>query len=172
MTLPLPRYVIAKHLATGATGFYFNVPTLYRRLGCSIPNEPLGTDYATACGVDGGGGRAAALNALFDEWLAAKTGEPLPSIARYGTVDWLFREYKASIRFLEKVSQRSRPDYERSMLMVADMVTIRGDRVGESLPRRRTKSMSAFAEGRGDPGCGRLKRSWPSAAAPGASFAD
>jgi hypothetical protein len=130
MTLALPRYVIGKPLASGATGFYFNVPTLYRRLGCPIRNEPLGTDYTAACGADGNGGRAAALNALFDEWLTVKSGEPLPGIARYGTVDWLFREYKASNRFLEKVSQRSRPDYERSMLMVADMVTTRGDRVG------------------------------------------
>jgi hypothetical protein len=125
MTLPLPRYVIAKPLARGATGFYFNIPTRYRALGCSIRNEPLGMDYSAACGVDGAGGRAAALNALFDE-----SGEPLPGLARYGSVDWLFREFKASIRFREKVSERSRPDYERSMLMVADMVTKAGDRVG------------------------------------------
>jgi hypothetical protein len=131
MTLPLPRYVIAKPLASGATGFYFNIPTRYRALGCSIRNEPLGTDYSAACGVDGNGGRADALNALFDEWLRTKSGEPLPGLARYGTVDWLFREFKASIRFREKVSQRSRPDYERSMLMIADMLTKSGDRVGD-----------------------------------------
>lgn len=131
MTLSLPRYVIAKSLAGGATGFYFNIPTRYRALGCSIRNEPLGTDYSAACGADGAGGRAAALNALFDEWLKTKCGEPLPGLARYGSVDWLFREFKASIRFREKVSERSRPDYERSMLMVADMVTKAGDRVGD-----------------------------------------
>jgi hypothetical protein len=131
MTLSLPRYVIAKPLATGATGFYFNIPTKYRSLGCSIRNEPLGTDYSVACGSDGNGGRAGALNALFDEWLRTKSGEPLPGLARYGSVDWLFREFKASIRFREKVSERSRPDYERSMLMVADMVTKTGDRVGD-----------------------------------------
>ena len=72
MTLPLPRYVIAKPLASGATGFYFTVPTRYRKMGCTIPNEPLGGDYAVACGVDGKGGRAAALNGLFDEWWRAK----------------------------------------------------------------------------------------------------
>ena len=73
----------------------------------------MGTDYSAACGGDGAGGRAAALNALFDEWLKTKCGEPLPGLARYGSVDWLFREFKASIRFREKVSERSRPDYER-----------------------------------------------------------
>ena len=51
MTQALPRYVIAKLLASGATAFYFNIPTYYRKLGCTIPNEPLGTDYAVACGV-------------------------------------------------------------------------------------------------------------------------
>jgi hypothetical protein len=43
MTLPLPRYVIAKELASGATAFYFTVPTRYRKMGCAIPNEPLGS---------------------------------------------------------------------------------------------------------------------------------
>jgi hypothetical protein len=62
----LPRYVIAKALARGGTAFYFNVPTRYRKLGCEIPNEPLGDDYSVACGSDGQGGRAAALNGLFD----------------------------------------------------------------------------------------------------------
>ena len=69
VTLTLPRYVIAKRLASGKTAYYFNVPTRYRALGCTIRNEPLGTDYSVACGADGNGGRAAALNALFDEWL-------------------------------------------------------------------------------------------------------
>jgi hypothetical protein len=130
MTLPLPRYVIAKRLASGTTAFYFTVPTRYRRMGCTIPNEPLGGDYTVACGPDGKGGRAAALNGLFDEWWKAKNGEPVEGIARYGTVDWLFREYKASIGYLERVSERSRPDYERTMLLLADTRTRSGDRVG------------------------------------------
>ena len=67
-TKPLPRFVIAKRLASGTTAFYFNIPTLYRKLGCSIANEPLGTDYSIACGDNGESGRAAALNGLFDEW--------------------------------------------------------------------------------------------------------
>jgi hypothetical protein len=85
--MTLPRYVIGKQLAGGKVAFYYNVPTLYRAMGCSIANEPLGTDYSAACGPDGKGGRAAALNALFDEWFKAKNGEPLPSVPRHGTVD-------------------------------------------------------------------------------------
>ena len=130
---PLPRFVIAKRLTSGATAFYFNVPTLYRKLSCTIPNEPLGTDYNTACGENGDGGRAAALNALFDEWNTKRKGGQITAgrIAAYGTVDWLFREYKQSKAYLEKVATRSRPDYERTMLLVTDILTKKGDRIGD-----------------------------------------
>jgi hypothetical protein len=103
-----------------------------------VSNEPLGDEYATACGKDGKGGRGAALNARFDEWAGAKKGEPIPGAIRYGSVDWLFREFKASIRYREKVSERSRPDYERCMLAVAHMVTKQGDRVGDRLVKSLT----------------------------------
>src|SRR5438046_142017 len=65
---PLPRFVRIKSLASGAVAFYWDLTGYYRGLGCLIPGEPLGTDYVTACGEDGNGGRAARLNALFDEW--------------------------------------------------------------------------------------------------------
>jgi hypothetical protein len=130
MALRLPRYVIAKLLASGATGFYFNVPTRYRKMGCPMANEPLGNDYAVACGVDGNGGRARGLNGLFDEWLKIKAGEPVQNIAPYGTVDWPFREYKSSDGYLERVSPRSRPDYERTMRLLTDTCTKAGDCVG------------------------------------------
>jgi hypothetical protein len=139
-TRPLPRYVISKLLASGATAFYFNVPILYRRLGCAVLNQPLGTDYAVACGDDGTGGRAAALNALFDEWVAVRRGQPIigPRAPIYGTVDWLFEQYKKSKAYLEKVAPRSRPDYERTMLLVCDLKTKKGDRIGA----RKIKSIS------------------------------
>jgi hypothetical protein len=132
MTLPLPRYVIAKPLKSGRVAFYFNVPTMYRQLGCPVGNEPLGTDYATACGTDGNGGRAASLNGLFDEWdHARRTGQPVPTPAvRFGSVDWLFSEYKRSEAYRQRVSVRSQPDYERTMLLLADVMTKQGDRVG------------------------------------------
>ena len=87
-TKTLPRFIIAKKLTSGATGFYFNIPTLYRKLGCAISNEPLGTDYVIACGENGEGGRAAALNALFDEWNAKRKGGQVSAsrLAAYGTL--------------------------------------------------------------------------------------
>jgi hypothetical protein len=42
MTVPLPRFVVAKPLKDGRTAFYWYVTRYYRDLGCSIPNEALG----------------------------------------------------------------------------------------------------------------------------------
>jgi integrase len=145
-TRPLPRYVIAKKLTSGVAAFYFNIPTVYRKLGCPVPNEPLGTDYVMACGEDGKGGLAAALNARLDEWDALRRGQPVSGerTPSYGTVDWLFMQYKQSKAYLEKVAPRSRPDYERTMLLVADMVTKKGDRVGD----RRIRSITPVSADR------------------------
>ena len=127
----------------------------HRSLGCTIPNEPLGTDYNTACGENGDAGRAAALNPLFDEWnTKRKSGQVTAGcIVAYGTVDWLFREYKQSKAYLEKVAPRSRPDYERTMLLVSDIIIKKGDRIGDRkiraiTPVARTESMTSSAKGR------------------------
>lgn len=75
--------------------------------------------------------REPALNALFDEWRAIRAGVPVAGRVKFGTVDWLFREYKQTKAYLEKVSKRSRRDYERTMLLVVHMVTKRDDRIGD-----------------------------------------
>jgi hypothetical protein len=141
MRRSLPRFVRTKTLASGSVAFYWDLTGYYRRLGCSIPGEPLGTDYVVACGKDGNGGRAAALNALFDEWRSSRAGDPIAGLVKFGTVDWLFREYKQTKAYLEKVSLRSCRDYERTILLVTDMVTKKGDRVGE----RKVKSITPIA---------------------------
>jgi hypothetical protein len=122
--------------------------------GCSIPNEPLGTDYVAACGADGNGGLAASLNARLDEWDAIRHGqivsgekEPL-----HGTIDWLFREYKKSEAYLSKVAPRSRPDYERTMSLICDIKTKKDDRIGERriaaiTPQSADKIYSIIIEG-------------------------
>ena len=128
-----PRFVEVRRLAHGSLAFYFCIPKYYRKLGCEIANEPLGTSYEAACGEDGKGGRAATLNAIFDEWNDQRRGEPIEQakIARYGTIDWLFRQYKTEKAYTEKVSPRSRPDYERTMQMICDTVGKSGRRIGE-----------------------------------------
>jgi hypothetical protein len=125
--LALPRHVIPKRLASGKTGFYYNVPTKYRALGCPVANEPLGTDYAEM------ERRAKTLNGIFDEWDQQRKGLPItsPIMPKYGAVDWLFREYKLSNAYLEKVARRSRSNYEWAMSEVCDTITKKGDRVGD-----------------------------------------
>jgi hypothetical protein len=79
------------------------------------------------------GGRAAALNDLFDEWNTKRKGGQVQSgkLVRYGTVDWLFREYLKSENCRERVSARTRPDYERVMQLVCGVVTKRGDKIAD-----------------------------------------
>ena len=140
MSLLLPRFVVAKTLADGRTAFYFSVPGKYRELGCTVANQPLGRDYVVACGEDGLAGRAAALNAQFDEWQDVRRGLPITGERApiFGSIRWLFQEYRRSKAYTEKVSLRSRPDYERTMQLVEDYVTKKGDKLGD----RRIRSVT------------------------------
>lgn len=126
MTVELPRHVLPKRLKSGATAFYYNVPSRYRALKCPVPSEALGTDFAAACE------KAKTLNGLFDEWDLRRKGQPIdtPSEPKFGTVDWLFREYKQSLAYTKKVAPRSRKDYEWAMSLLCDTLTKQGDRVG------------------------------------------
>ncbi|CEG08765.1 hypothetical protein BN961_02183 [Afipia felis] len=122
----LPRHVISKRLKGGVTAYYYNVPSIYREKKCPIPNKPLGTDFNKACKL------AEQINGQFDEWDDLCKGLPVTGVSmpRYGTVDWLFREYRLSKSYTEKVSASSRQSYEKAMLMVCDTLTKSGARVG------------------------------------------
>jgi integrase len=149
VTVELPRHVIAKKLAAGRTAFYYNVPSKYRALKCPIGNEPLGSDFSLMKS------RADILNGLFGEWDQQRRGIPVtgPSMPKYGTVDWLFREYKLSNAFTEKVAKRSRGNYEWAMREVCNIITKKGDRVGDRLvktitPRGADKLYGKFIAGK------------------------
>ena len=45
--LPLPRYVRRKRLK-GGWGYFFDLPSWARVAGCTVENQPLGTDYEAA----------------------------------------------------------------------------------------------------------------------------
>jgi hypothetical protein len=111
VTVKLPRHVIYKNLVSGLVAYYYNVPSRYRVMKCPVSNEPLGTDYAVASK------RAETLNGHFDEWDASRKGLRVTGVSAplIGTVDWLFREYKQSKAFTEKVAVRSRRNYEWAM---------------------------------------------------------
>jgi hypothetical protein len=126
VTVKLPRHMIYKKLASGHVAYYYNVPSRYRAMKCPVSNEPLGKDYAVASE------RAATLNGHFDEWDASRKGMPVTgaSTPLQGTVDWLFREYKQSKAFTEKVAARSRKNYEWAMAEICNVLTKSGHRIG------------------------------------------
>jgi integrase len=137
-----------KKLSNGTIAYYYNVPSKYRVLKCPIGNEPLGSDFGKMKE------RADTLNGVFDEWNEQRKGLPVTarSAPKYGTVDWLFREYKLSKAFTEKVAQRSRGNYEWAMREICDIKTRKGDRVGERLvktitPRGADKLYDKFIAG-------------------------
>lgn len=68
---------------------------------------------------------------MFEEWRSKQAGEPTEDLVRFGTIDWLFREYNQTKAYFEKVSQRSHRGYGRTMCLVTDLVTKKGDRVGD-----------------------------------------
>jgi hypothetical protein len=103
----------------------------------------LGRGYVVACGEDGNGGRSAALNAHFDEWQDLRRGLPVTGERApvHGTIRWLFQEYRRSKAYLEKVSIRSRPDYERTMQIIEGVETKKGDTLGD----RKIKSVTPIS---------------------------
>ena len=113
----LPKHVRTKPLAGGRTGYFYEVPSLYRKQGCTVESEPLGTDYSYAKS------RADMLNAQFEDWKTARANPQEKITEKVGTVAWLFRVYRQSDAYQKKVSIRSRPDYERVMQSVEDCPT-------------------------------------------------
>ena len=83
------------------------------------------------------------MNARLDEWHAIRRGLPVTGERApiYGTIRWLFQEYRRSAAYLEKVAIRSRPDYERTMQFVEDIVTKKGDKLGD----RKIKSVTPLS---------------------------
>jgi hypothetical protein len=125
----LPRFVICKAVA-GRARFYWTLPSYYRKLGCTLHLEhetALGKDYEQACATAG------TLNGLFDEWDRARLGEqPKPKVElTVGTVDWLFRTYKGSNDWKERVSARTAPDRERTIRLICDIKGKSGIRIGD-----------------------------------------
>jgi hypothetical protein len=131
--LPLPRYTLPKPLKGGGRGYYFNVPTWARRKGCTIRNEPLGTDYDIAVRrVE------KVLLPAFDSW---RTGgeDATPALGVVvGTLGWMFHEYRRtwsqpSAKRLKALSPGQRRVHETGIRMLCEYKLKDGTRLG---PRR------------------------------------
>jgi hypothetical protein len=123
--LPLPRNVERKPLTSGAWAYYFNVSTKARKAGCPLHNEALGTDYAAA--VE----RAETILKVYDAWLKgdASADSKTLTVAPFGTLDWLFGEYRSDRRFT-KLDAGSKRNHENGFKLVGGYVLKDGRRLG------------------------------------------
>jgi len=120
--LDLPRYVLRKPSPQGVR-FFFNIPMWARAQGCPLRNEPLGTDYAEAVQ------RAeTVLLPQFDAWRSG-TDVPVREIAKAGTLDWLFAEYRADRRFT-RLHVQTRRKHEAGFNLIGSYVLKTGERLG------------------------------------------
>jgi len=121
--LPLPRYVLRKPLKSGCA-YYFNVPVWARETGCTVGNEPLGTDYEKA--VE----RAErVLLPAFDSWRSGGASDAVPTPATFGTLDWVFAEYRADRRFT-KLDAKTKRNHKVGFQMVGGHVLKDGRKLG------------------------------------------
>lgn len=130
-----PRYMLAKKLADSRTAYYWSPHKRDLQAGCTLRREALGFDYASA--ID----RAGMLNKHLDSWRQGREApKDLDHAPDFGSLRWLVERYKRS-RAWEKVSARSRSEYERAFKLVLDYPI----KTGGVLGRLAASSMSARA---------------------------
>jgi hypothetical protein len=122
----MPRYTERKSLKAGAWGYFFHVPTWAKKAGCPVQNAPLGTDYDAA--VE----RAEkTLLPAFDEWrTGGQASSTSAAVATFGTLDWMFAEYRADRRYT-KLDPKSKRNHEVGFKLVGGYVLKDGKRLGE-----------------------------------------
>jgi hypothetical protein len=121
--LPLPRYVQRKPLKSG-WAYFFNVPSWAGKAGCRVSNEPLGTDYAKA--VE----RAETiLLPTFDSWRKGGRSDAALAGATFGTLDWIFAEYRADRRFT-KLDAKTKRNHEVGFRLVGGHILKDGRKLG------------------------------------------
>jgi hypothetical protein len=111
--LPLPRHVLRRPLKSGEWGYFFNISTKARKAGCPLRNEALGTDYAAAVA------RAETILKVYDAWHKGDVSADSKTltVAAFGTLDWLFGEYRSDRRFT-KLDAGSRRNHENGFKLV------------------------------------------------------
>ena len=119
-----PRYMLAKRLKDNRIAYYWSPHKRDLKSGCTLRREALGFDYATAIE------RAELLNRHLDSWRQGREApKDLDHRTDFGSMRWLVERYKRS-RAWEKVSARSRGDYERAFRLVLDFETKTGSELG------------------------------------------
>ena len=124
--LPLPRYVLRKPIKSGGWRYFFNPPSWARKAGCPVGNEPLGDDYDAAVQ------RAeTVLLPAFDSWRSGGgTDTPVAGVAKPGTLDWIFAEYRADRRYTA-LDVRTKRNHEVGFRLVGQYIMKDGRRLGD-----------------------------------------
>ena len=108
-----PRYMVTRRLKSGATAYYWVVPTWARRNGCALGIEALGSDYANAkkrCDE--------LLNPQLDAW-RKREKISLPSDHKVaGTFDWMVAIYKSSPLY-RKLPAKTRKSYDAALWLAS-----------------------------------------------------
>ena len=104
-----PRYMVARQLQSGATAYYWDIPSWAKRKECMLEIEALGTDYADAkkrCDE--------LLNRQFDAWRNHEDIALPPGHAASGTFDWMVEVYKSSPLY-RKLPSKTRKSYDAAL---------------------------------------------------------
>jgi Phage integrase family len=122
-----PRYMVARRLRSGATAYYWVIPTWAKKNGCILSIEALGTDYADAkkrCDE--------LLNPQFDAWRKGEAIAAPSDQATTGTFDWMIGVYKSSPLY-RKLPAKTRKSYDAA-LRLASQHTLKDGRKFGTLP--------------------------------------
>ena len=119
-----PRYMVERRLATGIVSYYWTPRRKDLRAGFTIEAEALGHDYSAAIE------RADLLNRHLNAWRHRGADKSNIVSRRHGTLIWMFEQYRRSAAY-DRVSARTRPEYERAMNRIEDLPTKDGRSVGE-----------------------------------------
>jgi hypothetical protein len=123
--LPLPRYTERKPLKAGGWGYFFHVPSWAKKAGCPVQSAPLGADYVAAVDY-----AERMLLPAFDEWRSGGATLDSSAVATFGTLDWMFAEYRADRRYT-KLDPKSKRNHEVGFKLVGGYVLKDGRRLGE-----------------------------------------
>jgi hypothetical protein len=119
-----PRYMDDHRLRSGATAYYWKLPSWAKRAGCPLRTEALGTDYGEAkrrCDE--------ILNPQLDAW-RTRGDDPSPTEkVSVGTFDWMAAVYKTSPKFTGKAA-KTRKGYDAVLRLVSDYTLKDGRRFG------------------------------------------
>lgn len=122
-----PRYMVPRRLKSGATGYYWDIPSWAKKNGCTLSIEALGTDYADAkkrCDE--------LLNPQFDAWCKREDISVSSNRAATGSFDWMVAIYKTHPRYAQRPA-KTRKSYDWVLGLVSKYKLTDGRTFG-SLP--------------------------------------